>query len=94
VPATKKFIELGAPSQYHWTFDEFVAVWPTEEFGYINESRFKNKNRIEKLQLSAGSRVKDGKKRKGAGERNCAVDCNEDHQHKRRPSAQEAAAVM
>ena len=83
-PATKKFIELGIPSQYQWTFDEFVAVWPTEEFGYINESRFKNKNRIEKLQLSAGSRVKDRKKRKGAGERHCAVDCNEDHQHKRR----------
>lgn len=78
--ATAKFNELAKDSNYKWKYDEFVAVWPAEEYGVVTEARWRNKNRIEKEHKSTGTRVKS--KRKGAGEGNCRVEDDEVHVHK------------
>jgi hypothetical protein len=76
------FNKLGAEWNFEWTYELFCAVWPAEEMENVDEHRFKNKNRIEKLHASTGSRVKDRSKRKGRGERNCLPDCDEQHEHR------------
>jgi hypothetical protein len=58
------FNKLGAEWNFEWTYELFCAVWPAEEMENVDEHRFKNKNRIEKLHASTGSRVKDRSKRK------------------------------
>jgi hypothetical protein len=77
--ATRLFNQLGRQCEYNWTYDEFCAVWPVEEYGHVSESRWRNKQRIERQHLRTGSRVK----RKGAGERNCPPNCDEEHEHQR-----------
>ena len=56
--ATAKFNELAKDSNYSWKYDEFLAVWPAEDYGVVTEARWRNKNRIEKEYKRKGTRVK------------------------------------
>ena len=67
-PATNAFIALGTPSGFQWTYDEFKGQWDAKQFFEVDQTRWQNKNRTEKLFATTGSRVKSASKRKVAGQ--------------------------
>ena len=65
--ATERFNQLAEERNFEWKYEDFVAVWPVQEFGYVDKVRFWNKCRIEKDRREGRSRVKAQSKSSSTG---------------------------
>ena len=66
--ATAKFKALFAAHNYRWTYEQFNAVWPQQEFGFVSNQRWVAKNRIERTKRArvspAEQTVRAGKRKR------------------------------
>lgn len=81
--ATRHFNELLDQRNYHWSYEEFAALWPTHLYGHVDRIRWSNKNKTEKKKREEAktggggggkrSLAKDGRKADGNGQKRVRV---------------------